>query len=133
LLKDIELKLNQSSDTVKSYKLRLKALQYYFQLLKRNYKKIEAANSVSEILNKGPWFSKCIRSWGKSFIEYGDISYKKRGEHLRGSIIDDEDVQIKISSFLRKEKFNVTVNNFKEFIAKNVFPSIGVENETAIR
>ncbi|CAJ0835899.1 21384_t:CDS:2 [Entrophospora sp. SA101] len=38
-----------------------------------------------------------------------------------------------ISSFLREEKFNVTVNNFKEFIAKDVFPSIGVENETAIR
>ncbi|CAJ0842518.1 7257_t:CDS:1, partial [Entrophospora sp. SA101] len=37
-----------------------------------------------------------------------------------------------ISSFLREEKFNVTVNNFKEFIAKDVFPSIGVENETAI-
>ena len=62
-----------------------------------------------------------------------NISYKKRGENLRGSIIDDEDIQIKISSFLRKEKFNVTVNNFKEFIAKDVFPSIGVENETAIR
>jgi hypothetical protein len=133
LLKDIEIKLNQSSDITKSYSLRLKALQYYFQLVKRNHKKIEAANSVSEILNKGPWFSKCIRSWGKSFIEHGDISFKKRGEHLRGSIIDDEDVQIKISSFLRKEKFNVNINNFKEFIAKDIFPSIGVENEIAIR
>lgn len=133
LLKDIEIKLDESFDIAKSYNLRLKALQYYFQLLKRNHKKFEAANLVSKILNKGPWFSKCIRSWGKSFIEYGDISYKKRGKHLRGSIIDDEDVQIKISSFLRKEKFNVTVNNFKEFIAKDVFPSIGVENETAIR
>ncbi|CAJ0925904.1 21557_t:CDS:2 [Entrophospora sp. SA101] len=133
LYKNIEIKLDESFDIAKSYNLRLKALQYYFQLLKRNHKKFEAANLVSKILNKGPWFSKCIRSWGKSFIEYGDISYKKRGKHLRGSIIDDEDVQIKISSFLRKEKFNVTVNNFKEFIAKDVFPSIGVENETAIR
>ena len=124
---------NESFDIAKSYNLRLKALQYYFQLLKKDHKKIEAADSVSEILNKGPWFSKCIRSWGKSFIECGDISYKKRGENLRGSIIDDEDIQIKISSFLRKEKFNVTVNNFKEFIAKDVFPSIGVENEMTIR
>ncbi|CAJ0825212.1 16269_t:CDS:2 [Entrophospora sp. SA101] len=129
---NIEIKLDESFDIAKSYNLRLKALQHYFQLLKRNHKKFEAANLVSKILNKGPWFSKCIRSWGKSFIEYGDISYKKRGKHLRGSIID-EDVQIKISSFLRKEKFNVTVNNFKEFIAKDIFPSIGVENETAIR
>ncbi|CAH1768168.1 7783_t:CDS:2, partial [Entrophospora sp. SA101] len=94
----IEIKLDQSSDVAK------------------------AADSVSEILNKGSWFSKCIKSWGKSFIECGDISYKKRGENLRGSIIDDEDIQIKISSFLGKEKFNVTVNNFKEFIAKYVFP-----------
>jgi hypothetical protein len=133
LIKDIEIKLDQSSDVAKGYSLRLKALQYYFQLLKKNHKKIEAADSVSEILNKGPWFSKCIRSWGKSFIECGDISYKKRGENLRGSIIDDEDIQIKISSFLRKKKFNVTVNNFKEFIAKDVFPSIGVENEMTIR
>ncbi|CAJ0914460.1 8453_t:CDS:10 [Entrophospora sp. SA101] len=91
----------------------------------------KAADLVSEILNKGPWFSKCI-SWGKSFIKYGDVSYKKRGENLRGCIIDDEDVQVKILSFLRKEKFNVSVN-FKEFIAKDIFPIIGVENEMTIR
>ncbi|CAH1768730.1 10371_t:CDS:2, partial [Entrophospora sp. SA101] len=84
----------------------------------------KAADLVSEILNKGPWFSKCI-SWGKSFIKYGDVSYKKRGENLRGCIIDDEDVQVKILSFLRKEKFNVSVN-FKEFIAKDIFPIIGI-------
>ncbi|CAJ0823557.1 5110_t:CDS:2 [Entrophospora sp. SA101] len=41
---NIEIKLDESFDIAKSYNLRLKALQYYFQLLKRNHKKFEAAN-----------------------------------------------------------------------------------------
>lgn len=133
LINDIERILNESSKIANGYKLRLKALQYYFQLLKRDYKKINAANSVADFLNKGPWFAKCIRNWAKSFIESGDISYKKRGENLRGSIIDDEDIQIKILSFLRKEKFNITISKFVEFVSNELFPGIGIENEITIR
>ena len=50
LISDIEGILDESSNIANGYKLRLKALQYYFQLLKRDYKKINAANSVADFL-----------------------------------------------------------------------------------
>ena len=47
--------------------------------------------------------------------------------------LDIQDIQIKISSYLRKEKFNVTVEKFRQFITNDVFPSIGIENQEGIR
>jgi hypothetical protein len=115
------------------YKVRLKALQNYFKLLNQNRGKLDASNIVAQLLNKGPWFSRCVRSWAKSFMEFGNIPQGQKGKHLVGSLLDDEDIQIKISSYLRKEKFNVTVEKFRQFITNDVFPSIGIENLEGIR
>ncbi len=132
-IEKIDELLNDLSIVSNGHKVKLKALQNYFKLLNQNRGKLDASNIVAQLLNKGPWFSRCIRSWAKSFMEFGNIPQGQKGKHLVGSLLDDEDIQIKISSYLRKEKFNVTVEKFRQFITNDVFPSIGIENQEGIR
>ncbi|CAG8707617.1 576_t:CDS:2, partial [Funneliformis caledonium] len=79
------------------------------------------------------WFAHCIRSWAKAFIEYGDISKSNHGKHFRGSsILDDKDVQLKVTSYLQQHKFNTTVYNFHDYISNEILPSVGIEEKTKI-
>ena len=62
--------------------------------------KLEASQIVADLLNQGIWFAHCIISWTKAFIKYGDIPNSNREKYLRKSIIDDEDIQLKVTSYL---------------------------------
>ncbi|GBB88203.1 hypothetical protein RclHR1_14740003 [Rhizophagus clarus] len=53
--------------------------------------------------------------------------------HLKGSsILDDEDIQLKVASYLRQHKFDITVDSFLDFISEEILPSVGIENKTTI-
>jgi hypothetical protein len=133
IINQIELKLN-SEKLTPGYRVRLKAVQKYLRLKNKGYGKIEASEIVSDLLNKSKWFSRCVRSWSKAFLEYGDVPKCRRGQHLIGSsILDDEDVKSKISSYLRKNKFNVTNSKFCDYVSEEILPIIGIENKTSIR
>lgn len=132
-INQIEFKLNAESLT-SGYKVRLKALQKYLILRNKGYAKTEASEIVSDLMNKGKWFSRCIRSWSKTFLEYGDVPKCRRGQHLiRSSILNDEDVKSKISSYLRTNKFNITSSKFCDYVSNEILPRIGIENKTSIR
>ncbi|CAJ0826833.1 3430_t:CDS:2 [Entrophospora sp. SA101] len=76
----------------KNAEVHLKAVQKYLSLRNKGYAKIEASEIVSDLMKKGKWFSRCIRSWSKTFLEYGDVPKSRCGQHLIGSsILDDED------------------------------------------
>ncbi|GES72956.1 hypothetical protein RCL_jg15606.t1 [Rhizophagus clarus] len=133
--------INQIEDKLKikdqqltpGYKMRLKAVQYYFQLLRKGHAKLKASQIVAELLNRGLWFARCVRSWAKAFKNYGDIPKDNRGQHLKGSsILDDEDIQLKVASYLRQHKFDITVDSFLDFISEEILPSVGIENKTTI-
>ena len=53
--------------------MRLKAVQYYFQLLSKRHAKLKASQTVAELLNHEVWFARCVRSWAKTFKNYGDV------------------------------------------------------------
>ncbi|POG53557.1 hypothetical protein GLOIN_2v1489476, partial [Rhizophagus irregularis DAOM 181602=DAOM 197198] len=115
------------------HKMRLKATQYYFHLLERGHSKLNASQMVAEMLNRGVWFARCVRSWAKAFKNYGDIPKDNRRQYFKGSsLIDDEDIQLKVASYLRQHKFDVTVNSFCNFVNEEILPSIGIENKTTI-
>ncbi|RIA86668.1 hypothetical protein C1645_828953 [Glomus cerebriforme] len=91
-------------------------------LLNKGYAKLKASQIVAELLNHGVWFTHCIRSWAKTFKKYSDIPKSNREQHFKGSsILDDEDVQLKIASHLQQHKFEINVNNFRSFISEEIF------------
>ena len=80
------------------------------------------------------WFAHCVRSWAKAFKNYDDVPKINHGQHLKGSsILDDDDIQLKIASHLRQHKFDISVNSFCDFISEEILPSVGIENKTTIR
>jgi hypothetical protein len=135
LINVIEDKLKiENNHLTPGYKLRLIAVQHYLQLLNKGHAKLEASQIVADLLNKGIWFARCVRSWAKEYIEYGDVPHSNRGKHLReSSILDDEDVQLKVASYLQQHKFDTTVHSFCDYIANEVLPSVGIEKRTKIR
>ena len=135
LINIIEDKLKlEDKHLTPGYKLQLKAVQHYLQLLNKGHAKLKASQTVADLLNRGIWFARCVRSWAKAFIEYGDVPESNHGKHLRGSsILDDEDVQLKVTSYLQQHKFDITVHNFCDYISNEILPSVGIEEKTKIR
>ncbi len=135
LINIIEDKLKLENEYLTpGYKLRLKAVQHYLQLLNKGHAKLKASQTIADLLNRGIWFARCVRSWAKAFIEYGDVLESNHGKHLRGSsILDDEDVQLKVTSYLQQHKFDTTVHNFCDYISNEILPSVGIEEKTKIR
>jgi len=116
------------------HQIRLKAIQHYLQLLNKGHTKLNASQVVADLFNRGKWFARCVRSWVKSFIIYGDIPQSNRGKHFKGSsILNDEDIQLKVTSYLRQHKFDVTVTSFCDYISNEILPSIGIEKKNKIR
>ncbi|CAB4391219.1 unnamed protein product [Rhizophagus irregularis] len=111
-IEKIEDKLKiEDQQLTSGHKMRLKATQYYFHLLEREHSKLNASQMVAEMLNRGVWFARCVR---------------------RSSLIDDENIQLKVASYLRQHKFDVTINSFCNFVNEEILSSIGIENKTTI-
>jgi len=77
--------------------------------------------------------ARLIRSWAIQYQKNGEISMSKRGKHQKiKSIINDEDVKMKIARYLRGNRFTLSINNFIKFICDEVFPSLGYERRKEI-
>jgi hypothetical protein len=130
---EIENKLKSNKEITPGQKVRFKAIQYFFQLQKSGHHKMESAKIVAQLLNRGEWFSKCVRTWAKSYTLYNDIPQIGRGKYPGKSLLEDEGVRLKISSYLRKMKHNVTIQNFCDYISSEILPSLGIETKKTIR
>ncbi|PKY59599.1 hypothetical protein RhiirA4_430523 [Rhizophagus irregularis] len=128
----IENKLKTDKKITSGQKVRYKAVQYFFQLQKSSHRKLESARIVAQLLNRGEWFSKCVRTWAKSYALYDNIPQIGRGKYPGKSLLDDEDVWLKISSYLRKVKHNVTIQSFCDYVSSEILPSLGIETKTTI-
>ncbi|CAB4432860.1 unnamed protein product [Rhizophagus irregularis] len=129
----IENKLKTDKKITSGQKVRYKAVQYFFQLQKSSHRKLESARIVAQLLNRGEWFSKCVRTWAKSYALYDNIPQIGHGKYPGKSLLDDEDVWLKISSYLRKVKHNVTIQSFCDYVSSEILPSLGIETKTTIR
>jgi hypothetical protein len=133
LIMSIENELKQNNHD-SGYKLRLTALLQYLRLVNHQEPKIKASLCIAQQLNKGPYFARCLRVWEKLVKNGEKIPISKRGKHCKiRSLLDDEDVQMQITAYLRENKFEFYVADFIDYVKNTVFPSIGIEQETTIR
>jgi transposase len=94
---------------------------------------MDASNIIAQSLNRGTWCARLIRTWGKQYLENGELTASKQGKHQKvRSIIYDEDVRLKISEYLRVNKFEVTIKKSKEFVTDEILPDLGIENKISI-
>jgi hypothetical protein len=49
------------------------------------------------------------------------------------SLLDDEDIKLRIIEFLNEKKFKFNINDFINHLSSVIFPCVGVEKETNIR
>ena len=62
------------------------------------------------------------------------IPFSKRRKHCKvKSLLNDEDIQMQVTSYLREKKFEFYVADFVNYITNTIFPSLGVETKTTIR
>lgn len=132
-IEKLEETLKTGKKITPDYKLRLKSVQFYYKLLKKGKPKITASEIVADVLDRGQWFAKCVRSWGKAYFITNQIPRSNRGQHFcKSSFLYDENVKAKIISYLRSNKFNVTVSCLSKFIEDEIIPSLGIDRRAKI-
>ncbi|PKB95594.1 hypothetical protein RhiirA5_302831, partial [Rhizophagus irregularis] len=95
--------------------------------------KIKTSLSIAQQLNKGPYFARCLREWEKLVKNGETIPISKREKHCKiKSLLDDEDVQMQIATYLHENKFEFYVADFVDYVKNVVFPSLGIEQEITI-
>jgi hypothetical protein len=106
----------------------------YLRLINHNEPKIKASLSIAWQLNKGLYFARCLREWEKLVKNGETIPISKREKHCKiKSLLDNEDVQMQIATYLRENKFEFYVADFVDYVKNVVFPSLEIEQETTIR
>ena len=134
MISDIDSIIRSDRNVSPGQRLRAEAVKHYLQLQQHGWNKIEASLLVAQLLNRGVWFARCIRSWGSAFIAFRKIPRSKRGLHFHiNSILNDENVHSKMVSFLREHKFDVTAQQVCEYFSSNIVPSLGIEHQPNIR
>jgi hypothetical protein len=94
---------------------------------------MEVSKMLAESLNCGPWMSRLIRSWTSQYKKKGMLVSSKRGKHQKiKSALNDEDIQIKISQYLRSKKVNFRLHDFINHVSDVILPSLGYEKEKKI-
>ncbi|CAG8742762.1 17712_t:CDS:2 [Rhizophagus irregularis] len=132
LIKSLENEV-KSGNLDSGYKLRLTALLQYLRLINHEEPKIKTSLSIAQQLNKGPYFARCLREWEKLVKNGETIPISKREKHCKiKSLLDDEDVQMQIATYLHENKFEFYVADFVDYVKNVVFPSLGIEQETTI-
>lgn len=112
---------------------RLQLVRQYLELVHRDMPKLAASLLIAESINKGTYCARLIRSWAKQYLTNGHLTISKRGRHQKvQSLLDDEDVKLKVAHYLREKKFNLTVSQFVRFLENEVLPSVGVEKKKTI-
>ncbi|CAH1770517.1 3590_t:CDS:2, partial [Entrophospora sp. SA101] len=112
---------------------RLQYTAQYLRLVNSGYKKMDASNIIAQSLNRGTWCARLIRTWGKQYSKNGELIASKKGKHQKvKSIIYDEDIRLKISEYLRVNKFEVTIKKFQQFVTDEILLDLGIENKISI-
>ncbi len=62
------------------------------------------------------------------------IPFSKREKYCKvKSLLDDEDIQMQVTSYLREKKFEFYVADFVDYVTNTIFRSLEIETKTTIR
>ena len=99
---------------------------YLTRLLEEGSKVAVSLSIAKDIWRKGDYFARCIRNWGREFLEIGELKPHQQGAHSKvSSLADDEDCKEKCLVWLRSQKpENRSPLALKKFIEEEVFPKM---------
>ena len=102
--------------------------QFLYLIQDQEFSKLSASNLLAHSVNRGPWHARVIRSWAKQWSKKGEIITSRRGRHPKiKSLLLDEDFKLRITQYLRGNKFTVTIQQFIKFIENEAIPSLGIK------
>jgi len=55
--------------------MHLNSICLYFQLVRSNHPKMKVSEIVANVVGKGTYYAKCIRSWAREYIMDHKIPY----------------------------------------------------------
>lgn len=132
LVKEIENKVLENKLPA-GLKWKLVAILQYLRLSKFNKSKIHASLSVARQLGRGIYLARSIRKWAKILKAGGTLPESFRGKHPKiKSLLEDEDIQAEIVSYLRENKFEFYVADFVNHVSNVIFPKLGIERANKI-
>jgi len=112
---------------------RLEAVLQYLRLLKYEQSTVKASLCIARQLERNAYLARRIRHWARLLQNGQEIPPSMRGKHVKlKSLLDDEDVQHKILQYLRMSKFDFYLSDFVNYVSNNVFPCLGISQNTPI-
>jgi len=99
---------------------------YLGQILEGKQKVETSLALAKNVWKKGDYMARCIRNWGKEFMETGELKQHQQGAHNKVlSFADDEDFKEKCLIWLRTQKAeNRSPSALKRFIEEELFPKM---------
>jgi hypothetical protein len=127
-LASLDALLKKNSD------VRLRIVSQFLHLIQdQEFSKLSASDLLARSVNRGPWHARVIRSWAKQWSKRGEIITSRRGRHPKiKSLLLDEDFKLRVTQYLRANKFTVTIQQFIKFIEDEAIPSLGIETRKTI-
>ncbi|CAG8562585.1 37653_t:CDS:2, partial [Gigaspora margarita] len=119
--------LIDTTEMLKTNKVKYISIIYYIRLIQRGSSKTEASQVVATIHNGGVYHARCIRSWGKRCLEGNLLPPSQYGKHLSQSLLHDKDVSLKITNYLRATKFKVNPRLVKQYFENNILPELQID------
>jgi len=102
-------------------------IKLYLTRVQEGDAKVAVSLSIAkDIWRKGDYLARCIRNWGREFLETGELKQHHQGAHSKvTSLADDEGCKEKCLVWLRSQKpENRGPLALKKFIEQEVFPKM---------
>jgi hypothetical protein len=104
---------------------RLQQIKSYMILRRNGWKAMKASLVLSETTNHGKYYARVLRAWANQWIKQRIIPHFRQGRHTKvKSLLEDEDIELFVSSYLREHEFTVTPDKLKAYLEAEVFPSL---------
>ena len=118
----LELALGTNKNLSKHTLFQLQQIKGYMILRQNGHNAMKASAFIAEVNNRGPYFARVIRQWTHYWIAHHIIPHFQQGCHIKvKSLLEDEDVELAVSSYLRQHKFTVTPMKLKDHWEKEIF------------
>ena len=110
---------------------RLNHLRGYFSLRSNGRNAMDASTLVAETAVRGPYYARALRKHAKSFMERRVIPSFKQGRHRKvKSLLEDEDIELAVSAYLREYKFTLTPEKLKNHLERDIFPNLDLSTKS---
>ncbi|CAG8610504.1 4496_t:CDS:2, partial [Funneliformis caledonium] len=85
-----------------------------------------ASNIVTDVVGKGIYHARCVRSWAHDYVTTHQIPYSCRRHHAKiWSFLWDKNILLQVKSYVRKHKWNITPYILMVHMNEVILPGLG--------